>query len=306
MILSAKEIYDNPDKKILLDKIESCSPEIASIIATTGIREDVLSFIADNHIKYDYIIKDFLRENASVVWYQLYLDYINNGDAKGEIIEAFRNKIDAEYVKEYLPECSDIIEMEKRRSHFNEWKERQANQGTETVSHETSEHETSESDNNANKPEKTADNDNIDSSFTSDNKTEPVELIDNEKTPYITTFIEQLLGVEHDMSSDQDNIASDNELFQNLLSLVTDAINTNKERSATIINLRKALNTYKEYSASVEIQLKQLKSENEQLRYKYNNAVSQLDEYKKKNDVITQKFNEICKLQLSGANLLEG
>lgn len=306
MILSAKEIYDNPDKKILLDKIESCSPEIALIIATTGIREDVLSFIADNHIKYDYIIKDFLRENASVVWYQLYLDYINNGDAKREIIEAFRNKIDAEYVKEYLPECSDIIEMEKRRSHFNEWKERQANQGTETVSHETSEHETLESDNNANKPEKTADNDNIDSSFTSDNKTELVELIDNEKTPYITTFIEQLLGVEHDMSSDQDNIASDNELFQNLLSLVTDAINTNKERSATIINLRKALNTYKEYSASVEIQLKQLKSENEQLRYKYNNAVSQLDEYKKKNDVITQKFNEICKLQLSGANLLEG
>lgn len=306
MILSAKEIYDNPDKKILLDKIESCSSEIASIIATTGIREDVLSFIADNHIKYDYIIKDFLRENASVVWYQLYLDYINNGDAKREIIEAFRNKIDAEYVKEYLPECSDIIEMEKRRSHFNEWKERQANQGTETVSHETSEHETLESDNNANKPEKTADNDNIDSSFTSDNKTELVELIDNEKTPYITTFIEQLLGVEHDMSSDQDNIASDNELFQNLLSLVTDAINTNKERSATIINLRKALNTYKEYSASVEIQLKQLKSENEQLRYKYNNAVSQLDEYKKKNDVITQKFNEICKLQLSGANLLEG
>ena len=277
MILSDKEIYDNPDKKILLDKIESCSPEIASIIATTGIREDVLSFIADNHIKYDYIIKDFLRENASVVWYQLYLDYINNGDAKREIIEAFRNKIDAEYVKEYLPECSDIIEMEKRRSHFNEWKERQANQGTETVSHDTS-----------------------------DNKTELVELIDNEKTPYITTFIEQLLGVEHDMSSDQDNIASDNELFQNLLSLVTDAINTNKERSATIINLRKALNTYKEYSASVEIQLKQLKSENEQLRYKYNNAVSQLDEYKKKNDVITQKFNEICKLQLSGANLLEG
>ena len=47
-------------------------------------------------------------------------------------------------------------------------------------------------------------------------------------------------------------------------------------------NLRKALNTYKEYSASVEIQFKQLKSENEQLRYKYNNAVSQLDEYKKK------------------------
>jgi hypothetical protein len=306
MILSAKEIYDNPDKKILIDKIESCSPEIASIIAITGIREDVLSFIADNHIKYDYIIMNFLRENASVVWYQLYLDYINNGDAKREIIEAFRNKIDAEYVKEYLPECSDIIEMEKRRSHFNEWKERQANQGTETVSHETSEHETLESDNNANKPEKTADNDNIDSSFTSDNKTELVELIDNEKTPYITTFIEQLLGVEHDMSSDQDNIASDNELFQNLLSLVTDAINTNKERSATIINLRKALNTYKEYSASVEIQLKQLKSENEQLRYKYNNAVSQLDEYKKKNDVITQKFNEICKLQLSGANLLEG
>ena len=202
MILSAKEIYDNPDKKILIDKIESCSPEIASIIATTGIREDVLSFIADNHIKYDYIIKDFLRENASVVWYQLYLDYINNGDAKGEIIEAFRNKIDAEYVKEYLPECSDIIEMEKRRSHFNEWKERQTNQGTETVSYETS-----ESDNNANKPEKTADNDNIDSSFTSDNKTK-LELIDNEKTPYITTFIEQLLGVEHDMSSDQDNIAS--------------------------------------------------------------------------------------------------
>jgi hypothetical protein len=301
MILKSKEIFDNPKKKILFDKIESCSPEIASIIVTTSISEDVLSFIADNHIKYDYIIKDFLKENASVAWYRLYLDYINNGDAKREIIEAFRNKIDVEYVKEYLPECSDIIEMEKRRSHFNKWKERQVNQVTEIVSHETS-----ESNNNANKQEKTVDSDNINSQFDSDNKAESIELIDNEKPPYITTFIEQLLGVEHDMNFDQDNIASDNELFQNLLSLVTDAINTNKERIATIINLRKALNTYKEYSISVELQFKQLKSENEQLRYKLKNAVSQLDEYKKKNDVVTQKFNEICKLQLSGANLLEG
>ena len=212
-------------------------------------------------------------------------------------------------MKEYINTSSDELELEEKRSHYKEWSKENE---TSSASRETSKasddadaagHVQTES---AQSEKSNSDNSSYNEKKDENEKNEEVELLNEEHKPYITAFIEQLLGVRHDFDKDEENNISDDALFQNLIKLTTEAININKERNTTIINLRTALNAYKTYSANVEKHIAQLKDENEQLKNMYNNAVQQLDDYKAKNETISRKLNEVFKLQTLNNNLLEG
>ena len=290
-MITEKEIYDTPELKTMLDKIKNYSSEIANLITETGIERATLKYLSEHEFMFDDLIKEFIKTNAETKWYKLYFDNFDNVSAKREISIAYSEHIDPEYVKEYINTSSDELELEEKRSHYKEW---------------SKENETSSASRETSKASDDADNSSYNEKKDENEKNEEVELLNEEHKPYITAFIEQLLGVRHDFDKDEENNISDDALFQNLIKLTTEAINVNKERNTTIINLRTALNAYKTYSANVEKQIAQLKDENGQLKNMYNNAVQQLDDYKAKNETISRKLNEVFNLQTLNNNLLEG
>lgn len=258
---------------------------------------------------FDDLIKKFIETNANTAWYKLYFDNSDNVSAKREIRAAYNEHIDPKYVKEYINTSSDELELEEKRSHYKEWSNEKENE-TSSASRETSkasdDADAAVQTESAQSEKSNLDNSSCDENKDENEKNEEVELLNEEHKPYITAFIEQLLGVRHDFDKDEENNISDDTLFQDLIKLTTEAININKERNTTIINLRTALNAYKTYSANVEKQIEQLKDENEQLKTMYNNAVQQLDDYKAKNETISRKLNEVFNLQTLNNNLLEG
>lgn len=311
-MITEKEIYDTPEfpeLKTMLDKIKNYSSEIANLITETGIERATLKYLSEHEFMFDDLIKEFIKTNAETKWYKLYFDNFDNVSAKREISIAYSEHIDPEYVKEYINTSSDELELEEKRSHYKEWSKENE---TSSASRETSKasddadaagHVQTES---AQSEKSNSDNSSYNEKKDENEKNEEVELLNEEHKPYITAFIEQLLGVRHDFDKDEENNISDDALFQNLIKLTTEAINVNKERNTTIINLRTALNAYKTYSANVEKQIAQLKDENGQLKNMYNNAVQQLDDYKAKNETISRKLNEVFNLQTLNNNLLEG
>lgn len=308
-MITEKEIYDTPELKTMLDKITNYSSEIANLITETGIERATLKYLSEHEFMFDDLIKEFIKTNAETKWYKLYFDNFDNVSAKREISIAYSEHIDPEYVKEYINTSSDELELEEKRSHYKEWSKENE---TSSASRETSKasddadaagHVQTES---AQSEKSNSDNSSYNEKKDENEKNEEVELLNEEHKPYITAFIEQLLGVRHDFDKDEENNISDDALFQNLIKLTTEAINVNKERNTTIINLRTALNAYKTYSANVEKQIAQLKDENGQLKNMYNNAVQQLDDYKAKNETISRKLNEVFNLQTLNNNLLEG
>lgn len=308
-MITEKEIYDTPELKTMLDKIKNYSSEIANLITETGIERATLKYLSEHEFMFDDLIKEFIKTNAETKWYKLYFDNFDNVSAKREISIAYSEHIDPEYVKEYINTSSDELELEEKRSHYKEWSKEKE---TLSASRETSKasddadaagHVQTES---AQSEKSNSDNSSYNEKKDENEKNEEVELLNEEHKPYITAFIEQLLGVRHDFDKDEENNISDDALFQNLIKLTTEAINVNKERNTTIINLRTALNAYKTYSANVEKQIAQLKDENGQLKNMYNNAVQQLDDYKAKNETISRKLNEVFNLQTLNNNLLEG
>lgn len=308
-MITEKEIYDTPELKTMLDKIKNYSSEIANLITETGIERATLKYLSEHEFMFDDLIKEFIKTNAETKWYKLYFDNFDNVSAKREISIAYSEHIDPEYVKEYINTSSDELELEEKRSHYKEWSKENE---TLSASRETSKasddadaagHVQTES---AQSEKSNSDNSSYNEKKDENEKNEEVELLNEEHKPYITAFIEQLLGVRHDFDKDEENNISDDALFQNLIKLTTEAINVNKERNTTIINLRTALNAYKTYSANVEKQIAQLKDENGQLKNMYNNAVQQLDDYKAKNETISRKLNEVFNLQTLNNNLLEG
>lgn len=307
-MITEKEIYDTPELKTMLDKIKNYSSEIANLITETGIERATLKYLSEHEFMFDDLIKEFIKTNAETKWYKLYFDNFDNVSAKREISIAYSEHIDPEYVKEYINTSSDELELEEKRSHYKEWSKENE---TSSASRETSKasddadaagHVQTES---AQSEKSNSDNSSYNEKKDENEKNEEVELLNEEHKPYITAFIEQLLGVRHDFDKDEENNISDDALFQNLIKLTTEAINVNKERNTTIINLRTALNAYKIYSANVEKQIAQLKDENGQLKNMYNNAVQQLDDYKAKNETISRKLNEVFNLQTLNNNLLE-
>lgn len=307
-MITEKEIYDTPELKTMLDKIKNYSSEIANLITETGIERATLKYLSEHEFMFDDLIKEFIKTNAETKWYKLYFDNFDNVSAKREISIAYSEHIDPEYVKEYINTSSDELELEEKRSHYKEWSKENE---TSSASRETSKasddadaagHVQTES---AQSEKSNSDNSSYNEKKDENEKNEEVELLNEEHKPYITAFIEQLLGVRHDFDKDEENNISDDALFQNLIKLTTEAINVNKERNTTIINLRTALNAYKTYSANVEKQIAQLKDENGQLKNMYNNAVQQLDDYKAKNETISRKLNEVFNLQTLNNNLLE-
>lgn len=308
-MITEKEIYDTPELKTMLDKIKNYSSEIANLITETGIERATLKYLSEHEFMFDDLIKEFIKTNAETKWYKLYFDNFDNVSAKREISIAYSEHIDPEYVKEYINTSSDELELEEKRSHYKEWSKENE---TSSASRETSKasddadaagHVQTES---AQSEKSNSDNSSYNEKKDENEKNEEVELLNEEHKPYITAFIEQLLGVRHDFDKDEENNISDDALFQNLIKLTTEAINVNKERNTTIINLRTALNAYKTYSANVEKQIAQLMDENGQLKNMYNNAVQQLDDYKAKNETISRKLNEVFNLQTLNNNLLEG
>lgn len=308
-MITEKEIYDTPELKTMLDKIKNYSSEIANLITETGIERATLKYLSEHEFMFDDLIKEFIKTNAETKWYKLYFDNFDNVSAKREISIAYSEHIDPEYVKEYINTSSDELELEEKRSHYKEWSKENE---TSSASRETSKasddadaagHVQTES---AQSEKSNSDNSSYNEKKDENEKNEEVELLNEEHKPYITAFIEQLLGVRHNFDKDEENNISDDALFQNLIKLTTEAINVNKERNTTIINLRTALNAYKTYSANVEKQIAQLKDENGQLKNMYNNAVQQLDDYKAKNETISRKLNEVFNLQTLNNNLLEG
>lgn len=308
-MITEKEIYDTPELKTMLDKITNYSSEIANLITETGIERATLKYLSEHEFMFDDLIKEFIKTNAETKWYKLYFDNFDNVSAKREISIAYSEHIDPEYVKEYINTSSDELELEEKRSHYKEWSKENE---TSSASRETSKasddadaagHVQTES---AQSEKSNSDNSSYNEKKDENEKNEEVELLNEEHKPYITAFIDQLLGVRHDFDKDEENNISDDALFQNLIKLTTEAINVNKERNTTIINLRTALNAYKTYSANVEKQIAQLKDENGQLKNMYNNAVQQLDDYKAKNETISRKLNEVFNLQTLNNNLLEG
>ena len=308
-MITEKEIYDTPELKTMLDKITNYSSEIANLITETGVERATLKYLSEHEFMFDDLIKEFIKTNAETKWYKLYFDNFDNVSAKREISIAYSEHIDPEYVKEYINTSSDELELEEKRSHYKEWSKENE---TSSASRETSKasddadaagHVQTES---PQSEKSNSDNSSYNEKKDENEKNEEVELLNEEHKPYITAFIEQLLDVRHDFDKDEENNISDDALFQNLIKLTTEAININKERNTTIINLRTALNAYKTYSANVEKHIAQLKDENEQLKNMYNNAVQQLDDYKAKNETISRKLNEVFNLQTLNNNLLEG
>ena len=268
-----------------------------------------LEDLSEHELMFDDLIKEFIKTNANTAWYKLYFDNADNVSAKREISIAYFEHIDPKYVKEYINTSSDELELEEKRSHYKEWSNEKENE-TSSASRETSkasdDADAAVQTESAQSEKSNLDNSSCDENKDENEKNEEVELLNEEHKPYITAFIEQLLGVRHDFDKDEENNISDDTLFQDLIKLTTEAININKERNTTIINLRTALNAYKTYSANVEKQIEQLKDENEQLKTMYNNAVQQLDDYKAKNETISRKLNEVFNLQTLNNNLLEG
>lgn len=308
-MITGKEIYDTPELKAMLDKITNYSHDIANLITATGVEKATLEYLSEHELMFDDLIKEFIKTNANTAWYKLYFDNADNVSAKREISIAYFEHIDPEYVKEYINTSSDELELEEKRRHYKEWSNEKENE-TSSASRETSK-ASDDADaavqiESAQSEKSNLDNSSCDENKDENEKNEEVELLNEEHKPYITAFIEQLLGVRHDFDKDEENNISDDTLFQDLIKLTTEAININKERNTTIINLRTALNAYKTYSANVEKQIEQLKDENEQLKTMYNNAVQQLDDYKAKNETISRKLNEVFNLQTLNNNLLEG
>ena len=251
-MITEKEIYDTPELKTMLDKIKNYSSEIANLITETGIERATLKYLSEHEFMFDDLIKEFIKTNAETKWYKLYFDNFDNVSAKREISIAYSEHIDPEYVKEYINTSSDELELEEKRSHYKEWSKENE---TSSASRETSKasddadaagHVQTES---AQSEKSNSDNSSYNEKKDENEKNEEVELLNEEHKPYITAFIEQLLGVRHDFDKDEENNISDDALFQNLIKLTTEAINVNKERNTTIINLRTALNAYKTYSA---------------------------------------------------------
>lgn len=302
-MITKKEIYDTPELKAMLDKITSYSPDIANLIISTGVERETLEYLSEHELMVDELIKEFIETNAKTDWYKLYFDNSDNVSAKREISTAYSEHIDPKYVREYINTSSDALELEEKRSHYKDWLKEN---GTSSASRETLKTSDDAESGQTESLQSEKNNSDDGSSFSSNEKNEEVELLNEEHKPYITVFIEQLLGVRHDFNKDKENNISDNALFQNLIELTTEAININKERNTTIINLRTALNAYKTYSANAEKQIEQLKDENEQLKTMYNNVVQQLDDYKAKNKTISRKLNEVFNLQTLNNNLLEG
>ena len=308
-MITGKEIYDTPELKAMLDKITNYSHDIANLITATGVEKATLEYLSEHELMFDDLIKEFIKTNANTAWYKLYFDNSDNVSAQREISIAYFEHIDPEYVKEYINTSSDELELEEKRNHYKEWSNEKENE-TSSASRETSK-ASDDADSAVQAESSQSEKGNLDNSVCDENKNEKekneeVELLNEEHKPYITAFIEQLLGVRHDFDKDKENNISDDTLFQDLIKLTTEAININKERNTTIINLRTALNAYKTYSANVEKQIEQLKDENEQLKTMYNNAVQQLDDYKAKNETISRKLNEVFNLQTLNNNLLEG
>lgn len=309
-MITEKEIYDTPELKTMLDKIKNYSSEIANLITETGIERATLKYLSEHEFMFDDLIKEFIKTNAETKWYKLYFDNFDNVSAKREISIAYSEHIDPEYVKEYINTSSDELELEEKRSHYKEWSKenetssasRETSKASDDADADAAGHVQTES---AQSEKSNSDNSSYNEKKDENEKNEEVELLNEEHKPYITAFIEQLLGVRHDFDKDEENNISDDALFQNLIKLTTEAINVNKERNTTIINLRTALNAYKTYSANVEKQIAQLKDENGQLKNMYNNAVQQLDDYKAKNETISRKLNEVFNLQTLNNNLLE-
>lgn len=308
-MITEKEIYDTPELKAMYDKITNYSHDIADLITATGVEKATLEYLSEHVLMFDDLIKKFIETNANTAWYKLYFDNSDNVSAKREIRAAYNEHIDPKYVKEYINTSSDELELEEKRSHYKEWSNEKENE-TSSASRETSktsdDADAAVQTESAQSEKSNLDNSSCDENKDENEKNEEVELLNEEHKPYITAFIEQLLGVRHDFDKDEENNISDDTLFQDLIKLTTEAININKERNTTIINLRTALNAYKTYSANVEKQIEQLKDENEQLKTMYNNAVQQLDDYKAKNETISRKLNEVFNLQTLNNNLLEG
>lgn len=304
-MITGKEIYDTPELKAMLDKITNYSHDIANLITATGVEKATLEYLSEHELMFDDLIKEFIKTNANTAWYKLYFDNADNVSAKREISIAYFEHIDPEYVKEYINTSSDELELEEKRRHYKEWSNEKENE-TSSASRETSkasdDADAASQTESAQSEKSNSDNSSCNEKKDENEKNEEVELLNEEHKPNITAFIEQLLGVRHDFDKDEENNISDDTLFQDLIKLTTEAINVNKERNTTIINLRTALNAYKTYSANVEKQIEQLKDENEQLKTMYNNAVQQLDDYKAKNETISRKLNEVFNLQTLNNN----
>lgn len=308
-MITGKEIYDTPELKAMLDKITNYSHDIADLITATGVEKATLEYLSEHELMFDDLIKEFIKTNANTAWYKLYFDNADNVSAKREISIAYFEHIDPEYVKEYINTSSDELELEEKRRHYKEWsneKEIETSSASRETSKASNDADAAVQTESAQSEKSNLDNSSCDENKDENEKNEEVELLNEEHKPYITAFIEQLLGVRHDFDKDEENNISDDTLFQDLIKLTTEAININKERNTTIINLRTALNAYKTYSANVEKQIEQLKDENEQLKTMYNNAVQQLNDYKAKNETISRKLNEVFNLQTLNNNLLEG
>lgn len=308
-MITGKEIYDTPELKAMLDKITNYSHDIANLITATGVEKATLEYLSEHELMFDDLIKEFIKTNANTAWYKLYFDNSDNVSAQREISIAYFEHIDPEYVKEYINTSSDELELEEKRNRYKEWSNGKENE-TSSASRETSkasdDADVDAQTESAQSEKGDLDNRACDKNNDENEKNEEVELLNEGHKPYITVFIEQLLGVRHDFDKDEENNISDDILFQDLIKLTTEAININKERNTTIINLRTALNAYKTYSANAEKQIEQLKDKNEQLKTMYNNAVQQLDDYKAKNETISRKLNEVFNLQTLNNNLLEG
>lgn len=315
-MITEKEINNNTDLKAMFDKISNYSPDIANGIAAFGVEKDVLEYLATHEVAFDNVLLKFIRTGAKKNWYELWYECSDNMSVMREIALAYDENIEPEYVKEYINTSNDEMELEEKRSQFKEWKEKQkqiANDKNNTDNKNNVEDvKTTAEKTKAAQEEKITDGENEDENLEAQSSegnatSEEVELLDEkESKPYISVFIEDLLGVSHSYDNDKENNISDDALFQNLIKLTTEAININKDRNTTILYLRKALNGYKTYSANVEKQINQLKHRNEQLENMYNNAIQQLEDCKAKNEAITRKLNEVFKLQIMDNNLLEG
>ena len=291
-MITEQEIYNNKDLKAMFDKISNYSSDIANGIAAFGVERDVLEYLAEHEVKFDNVLLSFIRTGAKKDWYELWYECSDNMSAR-EIALAYEENIELEYVKEYINTSNDEMEMEEKRSHFKEWKEKQK-QIAKDKNNEDDKKITLEKNLEAQSSEENA-------------ASEEVNLLEKkENKPYISDFIEELLGISHSYDKDKENNIADDVLFQNLIKLTTEAININKDRNTTILYLRKALNGYKTYSANIEKQINQLKYRNEQLENMYRNVVQQLEDCRAKNEAITRKLNEVFKLQTMDNNLLEG
>lgn len=291
-MITEQEIYNNKDLKAMFDKISNYSSDIANGIAAFGVERDVLEYLAEHEVKFDNVLLSFIRTGAKKDWYELWYECSDNMSAR-EIALAYEENIELEYVKEYINTSNDEMEMEEKRSHFKEWKEKQK-QIAKDKNNEDDKKITLEKNLEAQSSEENA-------------ASEEVNLLEKkENKPYISDFIEELLGISHSYDKDKENNIADDVLFQNLIKLTTEAININKDRNTTILYLRKALNGYKTYSANIEKQINQLKYRNEQLENMYGNVVQQLEDCRAKNEAITRKLNEVFKLQTMDNNLLEG